>query len=180
MYWEYFILMQWKELVCLLYIWMTSWITLNFRIRQPYSCKLMPPGRCVVHLFIRRQVYGGVAVAAPRSKTHTIVSISISPSCHSFPFFLVCALLYPDSPDLLVNLTALGKNNDSLNPIHPSIHPIFIFISLFWVWLCIYGYAEDVLMGDVRRQSGKCRHCAQSLHITNNIGHHRKKTSWQS
>ncbi|ROL54132.1 Leucine-rich repeat-containing protein 75A [Anabarilius grahami] len=23
------------------------------------------------------------------------------------------------------------------------------------VWLCIYGYAEDVLMGDVRRQSGK-------------------------
>lgn len=43
------------------------------------------------------------------------------------------------------------------------------------VWLCIYGYAEDALMGDVRRQSGKYRRCAQSLHITNNIGHHCKK-----
>lgn len=37
--------------------------------------------------------------------------------------------------------------------------------------LCIYGYAEDMLMGDVQRQSGKYRRCAQSLHITNNNGH---------
>lgn len=81
----------------------------------------MPPGRCVVHLFICRQVYGGVAVAAPRSKPHTIASISISPSCHSFTFFFGVCTHLSWQPWLACQRDCSGQEQWLTEP-YPSIH----------------------------------------------------------